>query len=512
MFWRVLAAAMLLLLQAGASLAQGRMPTRRAPGRSIPIPRGFPIPVQSAPDAWAGGPVRPGPIPFPASSRRWIRIETDRFTIFSSVGKRTTRAVAADLEAMATRLLATGRLFMLPRGRSRVFLFGNRGDVQSYFDVLRGARVNATGMTLRHPLGSTTLIDATARGGVTLTPRHELVHDLIHRESHAVPLWVEEGLAEYYSNNGLPIREHLLRLRGRLPLPLPAMLTMTAFAPRAGSLDFYAQSWAATYTLIRKDQDAFFALAEDLAAGTDPQAALQSRFGMTIQDLGTSMRKGLAPAMPPRTPSSAALAAVAPLSHGELLFELGELLARFDGGQPEAERHFRAAVEAEPGNASLALRFAERLSHEPGRGADARDCALVAAAAGAPAGDVHAILGAAHAVLAQPEVARPHLEAALDLKPEDTESAWHLYAVYMRLGERALADGLLPALLHTDRAQDVRRLLLAADLDRADALARLGRYGEAARVLRELAPKMPPKTRASIESEVARLEGAAGER
>lgn len=512
MFWRVLAAtALSLLLTAEDSLAQGRVPTRRAPGRSIPMIRSFPIPAQSTPDAWAGGPVRPGPIPFPAPRRNWIRVETERFTIFSSVGERTTRAVAADLEAMTTQLLATGRLFVLPRGRARFFLFGSRDDVQPYFDVLRGARVNATGMTLRHPLGSTTLIDGTARGGVTLTPRHELIHDLIHRESHAVPLWVEEGLAEYYSNRGLPIREHVLRLRGRLPLALPAMLTMTPFAPRAGSLDFYAQSWAATSALITRDAGAFFNLAEDLAAGAEPQQALRSRFGMSVQDLAAAMRKGRAFAMPPRLPSSAA-PTVAPLSHAELLFELGELLARFDGGQAEAERHFRSAVELEPRNAGLTLRFAERLSHDPGRGADARDCALVAAAAGAPTQRVHAILGAAYAQLEQPEAARTHLEAALDLQPEDTESAWHLYAVTMRLGERDLADTLLPDLLNSDRAQDVRRVLLAADLDRADALARLGRYGEAARVLRELAPRMPPVTRASIESQVAKLESAAGER
>ena len=62
------------------------------------------------------------------------------------------------------------------------------------------------------------LID-TSRGRIAdRTPYHELVHYLLSDATQHRPLWVEEGIAEYYSNAqfhggeiriGLPVREHV---------------------------------------------------------------------------------------------------------------------------------------------------------------------------------------------------------------------------------------------------------------------------------------------------------------
>ena len=51
-----------------------------------------------------------------------------------------------------------------------------------------------------------------------------------------------------------------------------------------------------------------------------------------------------------------------------------------------------------------------------------------------------------------------------------------------------------------------RKLLLDAGIPRADALAREGKLVEAAKILRDLAPKMPAKTRANLETQAVRLE------
>jgi hypothetical protein len=72
-----------------------------------------------------------------------------------------------------------------------------------------------------------------------------------------------------------------------------------------------------------------------------------------------------------------------------------------------------------------------------------------------------------------------------------------------------MADALFPKLEPTPKITDARRLLLRVDIPRADALAREGKLLEAARVLRDLAPKMPGKTRENLETQAAGLEAAA---
>lgn len=497
----LLTAAPLFAQRGGGERGSTRVPSRsgRVFGTGIP-------PARYVPERSFGGPIRPGPVPLIPENRTWVRIETANFTLYSSASEQVSRDVAHDLDMLTAELLQTSRLFELPPGRTRVFLFGDRKDVQPYFNALRGVRVDASGLTFRHPLGSTLLVDTTARGGTVLTPRHELIHDLLQRPGSFLPLWAEEGLAEYYSNGGNPIREHISRLRLRLPLSLQSMFSVTPMSSTSGALDFYAQSWSAVRVLMARDRAAFFALLEDIAAGASPGETLHFRFGFSAKELEAMMRKGWSAV--PETPRPAADTAIVAVkvSRAEILFQLGELLARVDGRQADAEQHFQAALTAEPGNASLLLRYSERLIRQPSRSHEALDCALLARSLGADEGRAHAVIGAARAAANDESGALISLQLAHRLRPDDFDTAWRLYEIYMRQDERELADSLLPLLLETHRAADARRILLRVDLARADAMARRGRYPDAVQILRDLAPRMPPRTRASIEHEMAKLE------
>ena len=500
----LLAAAPLLAQRAGGRTGPGPISRVTPPGSIVRGP-GFLDP--GVEERRPVVPMHIGPIPFPPVNIEWLRADTPHFVIISAVGEHSTRSLAHDLEKLTALLTNTSDYFHAPAERTRVFLFAQRRNVQPYFDTIRGGRVDASGITLRHPKGTTILIDTTARGGGSLTPRHEVVHDLLFRNK-PLPLWVEEGLAEYYSNAGMPIREHITRVRGRLRIPLKQMFAIGASDSTAWSFDYYAQSWATVATLMRRDAIAFFALLHDIDDGIDASDALRSRFNLSPRDLEIAIRRVGSPAasllMPNGTPLEVALK---PVPRADLLYELGELLSRVQGREAEAERHFRAALEAGATSGAIHLSYAELLLAVPNRAVDARveaqtaidhDRSLETRATG--------LIGLTYLAANDATTAREYLEKA----SEDADFSLPLFSIYLDGGDRARADQMFTRLAATPRANEARQRLLDADIPRADALARAGKLLEAAKILRDPAPKMPDKARENLESQAVRLESMAG--
>lgn len=450
-----------------------------------------------------GKPFR-GVVPVPPASRQWLRVETPHFIVMSSAGDHRARAVAEDLERLAAVLIRTSPYFRLPPRRTRVFLFGNRHDVQPYFDAVRGFGVDATGVTVRMIDANTMLIDASARGGIDFTPRHELVHSLLRRGDRALPLWIDEGLAEYYSNAGLPIREHISRLRGRLRMPLDTMFATRLDSPQSASYDFYAQSWATVATLLRRNPQLFFN--EFLRDADDAPAAVAAHFRLTPRELELEMRKVSAPASSVliNTPSQPLIES--PASRADVLLELGNLLAAVRGRDTDAERHFRAAIETDRENGTLSLRLAEHLLRDHGCASEARTLAQFAMTRGANVDRAHAVIGFSYVIEKDIDSGLPFLESAYEQLPDRADIALQLYSIYMSRGDRATADVLFERLLTTPNAIDARRILLDVDVARANELLNAGNIAEAARVVRALATKMPDHARQQLEAQAAALE------
>lgn len=504
-----------LAVAAAFLLVAAPLPAQRgAAGRVTPGTIGFPRPGFMDPgviERRAVTPAHVGPIPFPPAELQWIRLDTPHFILISATGEHATRIVAHDLEKLTSLLLGRSEYFHAPSRRTRVFLFAERRNVQPYFDSVMGGRVDASGITLRHPRGSTMLIDTSARGGGALTPRHELVHDLLHRDDRPLPLWIEEGLAEYYSNAGQPVSKHASRLRGRLRMPLQTMFATRANDPSAWTFDYYAQSWAAVTALMRRDPIAFFEFLADIDRGVDAVDALRERYRLTLRDLETAMRKAGAPAASLLLFTAPATAMEArPVSRAELLGELAELLARVQGREGEAERHFRAAIDADTSSGAIHLAYSELLLALANRAVDARveaQCAIDHGVQDAPR--ALAVIGMSYLAASDAATARTYLEQAHEAAPEWIDVLYPLFGIYVDAGERELADRLFTRIADTPRANQARQRLLDTDIPRADALAREGKLLEAAKILRDLAPKMPEKTRANLESQAARLENIA---
>jgi hypothetical protein len=131
---------------------------------------------------------------------------------------------------------------------------------------------------------------------------HEYAHMILSNAVARVPLWLNEGLAEFYSTFALmndgrraqigrPIPEHLLLLNGSLRVPLGDLLKVDHASPLYNegnrASDFYAESWALTHMLLNGQPSRVNELTEYLrrvSAGTSEIQAWNEVLGTQRTD------------------------------------------------------------------------------------------------------------------------------------------------------------------------------------------------------------------------------------
>ena len=131
---------------------------------------------------------------------------------------------------------------------------------------------------------------------------HEYAHMILSNAVARVPLWLNEGLAEFYSTFALmndgrraqigrPIPEHLLLLNGSLRVPLGDLLKVDHASPLYNegnrASDFYAESWALTHMLLNGQPSRVNELTEYLrrvSAGTTEMQAWDEVLGTQRTD------------------------------------------------------------------------------------------------------------------------------------------------------------------------------------------------------------------------------------
>jgi tetratricopeptide (TPR) repeat protein len=138
---------------------------------------------------------------------------------------------------------------------------------------------------------------------------HEYTHLLINNTSPNVPLWFNEGLAEYYSTFsmsedtqvvlGSPISSHVYVLRENKMLPLRTLFNVDEKSPyyneRNKQSIFYAESWALMHYLIlgkngeRAPQMANFL--QLISANVLLEQAFQQAFAMSFESMEKELRE-----------------------------------------------------------------------------------------------------------------------------------------------------------------------------------------------------------------------------
>jgi hypothetical protein len=510
------------------------------------------------------------PFELPPADLAWVRLITPRFDIVSSAGDRRTREMAVDLETLATALPIGGAdaLVRPPREsaarKTRVFIFIRRHDAQPYFDFLVNRdKSEVTGIFLVENNRGTMLIDESRGPRRDRTPYHELVHYLIGTASPRPPLWLEEGLAEYYSSAevrggiihvGAQIPGHMALLRRRDPIPVDVLFNTGFESDVRLTTLFYAESWAVVDWMLHEPAK-FAALMGDVAAGMSSADALQKHFKKTpaeLQRFITTFAASSLPDLPTtlkvRAPEIAGNAS--PMNRADVLYEFGRFLEGFEGTKTQAARLLHAAIDAnpkharalaalgefdraiaaDPTDAELFLDYAEKLlGNEIGPLAEAVDLDP----ADAPrfrharelaqrALDLHAdraralgALGASYAIESDPTPGIAPLETALMLAPNRSDYALHLLAFYRRVAPppspaTQKADSLFARLIAGGDKQVVfaaRAIVVRTELARINALLKEEKLDEAAARLRRLsASTSDPVARQQMDDQAKQLE------
>ena len=133
---------------------------------------------------------------------------------------------------------------------------------------------------------------------INLDLRHELTHALLHSVLKDVPLWLDEGLAEYYELppgwNGLN-RTHVRVLRERGIRPDLAKLEQLSEVKDMDA-DRYREAWAWVYLMLRgspRAKDVLLAYLQQLR--TKPNAGpLQPRLADAVPSLDDALDRLLA--------------------------------------------------------------------------------------------------------------------------------------------------------------------------------------------------------------------------
>ncbi|MEJ7607393.1 MAG: hypothetical protein WKF37_14290 [Bryobacteraceae bacterium] len=233
----------------------------------------------------------------PASSD-WLRLYAGNVEIYTDAGLSSARDALKRFDQMRRVFEArTGRGNLAPLP-VRVFLFRNQSEFKPF--QITG---NAAGYYQSGPERDYIAMQA---GGpdADRVVYHEYAHLLMRHAGYAVPVWLNEGIAELYSTVsfgnaevriGDLIPSHIATLRDVRLLDLPLLLDITGQSPyyneRGKAGIFYAQSWALVHMLNFSSsyQPGTANFLARVLSGEPPARAFDQAFGKTLSKVHSDL-------------------------------------------------------------------------------------------------------------------------------------------------------------------------------------------------------------------------------
>ena len=306
----------------------------------------------------------------PKPNEKWITFTVGELQFISNASPAKTLDIARDMLQMRAAIGQVTSLNVRSKRPTKVFLFADARRFNAYRDALLQRKVkHVDGMYARGDTSNFMLF--LAGNNLDRVVHHELTHYLVQNSIGELPIWLNEGIADYYApfridgksmQIGRPMREHLLWLRAGSMIPLQQLLTATKASPIYSEGLFYAQSWALVHYLLAEPERhaklvQFLSLLDD---GKGVDAAFATAFAMKYADLEQELRNSVHRlafsyrSIPLRDATIIAeLPEPVPMRRDVLLFELGRLFAQAGGANAQtAERFLRESLAANPNNAA----------------------------------------------------------------------------------------------------------------------------------------------------------------
>ncbi|HEV7921111.1 MAG TPA: DUF1570 domain-containing protein, partial [Thermoanaerobaculia bacterium] len=288
-------------------------------------------------------------LPAPAAS--WSSVRAGEVEVLSDTDAETTLDFATKLQRMRAAMAKVSRLRVASQAPTRVFLFRSGGELEPLMAEIFGTAMKRSGVFTSHGDRHDIAIDASARIRSEQVLYHEVTHSLVHSAWGPTPLWLDEGLAEFYSTFntigndvfvGKPPRAHVVRMLRSQPIPMSDLLTATirsdVYTSPITQRLFYAQSWAIVHYILRTHPNGSEELARYVTLtkeGVPVEAAFERAFALRIIELPRLMRDYMRRAertgwfrFPLDQLATATPAAPRPVADEELRLALNELLGR----------------------------------------------------------------------------------------------------------------------------------------------------------------------------------------
>lgn len=327
----------------------------------------------------------------------WIEVRTPNFTVFSNAGEEIARPIAETYEQLWALLVHDfeGLPAKSPTP-TYIYVFDLFSDTfPAYLPTSDGMNGPSGGYFFHRPSANyAAVVERDYRFPEHMDVTHEYVHTVLDAYVPDLPLWLEEGLAEYYSvfqiedgeaRVGYRIHRHIAWLRNHALIPLAELFALDRSSPEydedALTGMFYAESWMLTHMLLAERPDGrrqAMLYARLLREGVERDTAFTTAFETTYAKLEKQLRKYvrgrsfhyLTFPVSRRIIDSTE---VSTMTDEEVLFRLGDLVASGLQERPGfAAEHFRAALALDEtyGPASAALgRLDETAGRNEGAGA-----------------------------------------------------------------------------------------------------------------------------------------------
>lgn len=233
----------------------------------------------------------------------WTEVRSPHFVVVTNAGEKQGRRVADQFERMRSVFhVAFPKLKIDPGSPIIVLAIKDEKDFKALEPTayLAKGSLKLGGLFLRTPDKNYVLMRLDAEGEHPYAVvYHEYTHLLLSKAAEWLPLWMNEGLAEFYQNTeirekdvflGKASGESLLLLKPSKILPLKTLFAVDASSPyyheeSKGSV-FYAESWALVHYLKQQDGHQKTHAIRDyfdlLANRVEPLSAATQAFG----DLG----------------------------------------------------------------------------------------------------------------------------------------------------------------------------------------------------------------------------------
>jgi tetratricopeptide (TPR) repeat protein len=230
----------------------------------------------------------------------WHEVRSPNFTVVTNAGEKEGRRTAEEFELFRAVIHTVVPAINLDPGQPVIIIAVK--DEKSLKKLLpeyweTNGRMRPAGVFLAGPEKHYAALRFDGGGEIRYQVLyHEYVHLLVNVNFEWIPLWLNEGLAEFYANAvlqgyqvglGRPDQSHLYLLQQSKLLPTEELLRVDHKSPHYNEANkssiFYAQSWALTHYLLVGDRGAhskkLHEYLDELSEGATERQAAENVYG-----------------------------------------------------------------------------------------------------------------------------------------------------------------------------------------------------------------------------------------